>query len=110
MLHHEHADGARAIEAPLNIAGAAAVEIGHRERQQLPHEEIQQRGINVDRGEAEQVLLHEAGTEHEKTGHNHAERGDLEQTQALFDDHPVHDDLGEYGKQQLQRGGHTRQQ
>ena len=48
-----------AIEPALNVAGAAAGEITHRQRQQLATQKIQDRRVQTDRCEGEKIFLGE---------------------------------------------------
>ena len=59
VLHGKLPHLPRAFEPALDVARAAAVEIPHRQREQLPREEIEDRRVDAHRGKAEQVLLRE---------------------------------------------------
>jgi hypothetical protein len=93
----------------LDVAGAARVEIGHGQGQQLAHQVIQDSGIDVDGDEAEHVLLHQAASEHEESGQNHSEHGELQESEVAFDDHFVDHNLSEHGKDELESADDTGQ-
>ena len=59
VLHGELAHLPCAIEPALDVARAPAGEIGHRQREHLPAQEIEDRGVEPDRGEREQIFLRE---------------------------------------------------
>ena len=92
----------RAIEAPLNIAGAPAGEIGHRQRQQLAAKEIENGGVEPHGREREQIFLRERRGLDKKERRAHSEQDRFQQSDIFFDDDLVDHHFGEDGKEQLQ--------
>ena len=93
----------RAVEAALNVAGAPAGEVGHRQRQHLPAQKIEDRGVESDRGEREQIFLRQERQLHEDDGDAHPEQDGLQQTDDLSRTITVSTTIcGENGEEQLQ--------
>ena len=100
----------RAVEPALDVAGATAGEITHRQRQHLPAQEIEDRGVQPDGGEGEQILLGERRGLNEEKGRAHPEQDGFEKADVLLDDHLVDHHLGEDREEQLEERDGDREQ
>ena len=66
VLHRELPHLPRAVEPALDVAGAAAGEITHRQRQHLPAQKIEDRGVEPNGGKREQIFLRKRRGLHEE--------------------------------------------
>ena len=110
VMHREFAHLPCAVEPALNITGASAVEIRHRQRQNLSAEKIENRGVESDGGEREQIFLRQRRCLHENKRDAHPEQNCLQQADVFFDDDFVDDHVGENREEQLQEGDDEREQ
>ena len=109
-MHSKLAHLSRAIEPALNITSAPAGEVRHRQRQHLPAEKIEDRSVEANRSEREQIFLREGGGLHKNERCAHSEQNCFQQSDIFFDDDFVDDHLGEDGKEQLQKRDRDREQ
>ena len=102
MLDREEPNFPRPIQAALNVAGATAVKIRHRQRKELPSEKVENGRVDADRGEAEEILLQEVGNLGEDDHCSHPDQDHVEEARVVFDDHLIQDDLREDWEEKLE--------
>ena len=109
VLKHEAAHLRRAFQPALDVAGAPVGEVGHGQRKQLYGDEIEQRRIDPQCSEAEEILLQEGRDLAEDDGRAHRKDDDLHELEIVFDDDLVDHDLVEDGEEKLEKAHDQRE-
>ena len=101
VLDHELADLPHAPQPPLDVTGAARVEVAHREREQLARQEIEAVAIDPHRESTEHVALDDGGEDGGQQGAKHAHHDQREQPDVVLGDHVVDHELAEHRNHHL---------
>src|SRR5260370_7632131 len=104
MWHGELSNLPWAVKTTVNGARPTTCEITNRQGKKFPTQEIEHCRIKAHCCKGDQIFLCKGGELHEDEHGEHPEQDRFQQTDVVFDNDLIHDQLCEDGKEQLKKG------